>query len=46
MPNPRLANRYAKSLVDLAVEKDQLEVVYADMCYVALLFKQIKKDRF
>ena len=31
MPNPRLASRYAKSLIDLAVEKGQLEQVYADM---------------
>jgi len=31
MPNPRLANRYAKSIVDLAIEQNQLEVVYADM---------------
>ncbi|SEN61086.1 ATP synthase F1 subcomplex delta subunit [Chitinophaga rupis] len=31
MQNPRLASRYAKSLVDLAVEKGQLEVVRADM---------------
>lgn len=31
MPNPRLASRYAKSLLDLAVEKGQLEEVYADM---------------
>jgi len=31
MPNPRLATRYAKSLIDLAVEKGQLEQVYADM---------------
>lgn len=34
MPNPRLANRYAKSIVDLAIEKNQLEVVYADMKYI------------
>lgn len=34
MQNPRLANRYAKSLVDLAVEKNQLEAVYADMKYM------------
>jgi len=34
MQNPRLANRYAKSLVDLATEKNQLEVVYADMKYM------------
>lgn len=31
MRNPRLASRYAKSLVDLALEKKQLEPVYTDM---------------
>ena len=31
MPNPRLATRYAKSLIDLAIEKGQLEKVIADM---------------
>ena len=31
MPNPRLASRYAKSLLGLAVEKGLLEQVYADM---------------
>lgn len=31
MPNLRLAARYAKSLIDLSVEKGQLEKVYADM---------------
>ena len=31
MPNPRLATRYAKALIDLSVEKDQLEEVFADM---------------
>jgi F-type H+-transporting ATPase subunit delta len=31
MPNPRLASRYAKSLIDLAIEKGQLEKVFADM---------------
>jgi F-type H+-transporting ATPase subunit delta len=31
MPNPRLATRYAKSLIDLSIEKDQLEKVFADM---------------
>jgi len=31
MPNPRLASRYAKSLIDLSIEKGQLEEVYADM---------------
>lgn len=31
MPNPRLASRYAKSLLGLALETGQLEKVYADM---------------
>lgn len=31
MSNPRLAARYAKSLLDLSVEKGELEKVYADM---------------
>ncbi|MBS1641251.1 MAG: ATP synthase F1 subunit delta [Bacteroidetes bacterium] len=34
MPNPRLAQRYAKSLIDLAIEKNQLEQVFADMQYI------------
>jgi len=34
MPNPRLAGRYAKSLIDLAVEKNQLEAVYNDMLFL------------
>jgi F-type H+-transporting ATPase subunit delta len=34
MPNPRLASRYAKSLLDLAVEREQLEQVNADMLYL------------
>ena len=29
-----VASRYAKSLIDLSVEKGQLEAVYADMCQV------------
>lgn len=39
MPNPRLASRYAKSLLDLAIEKGQLEKVYADMLYLQQLTK-------
>jgi F-type H+-transporting ATPase subunit delta len=31
MNNPRLANRYAKSLVDIATEQNQLDAVQADM---------------
>ena len=30
-PNPRLAARYAKSILDLSLEKDQLEAVHKDM---------------
>ena len=39
MPNPRLAGRYAKSLIDLSIEKGQLEAVYADMKYLQQLCK-------
>ncbi|MBU3713630.1 MAG: ATP synthase F1 subunit delta [Ferruginibacter sp.] len=31
MSNPRLAGRYAKSLLDLALERNQLEEVYSDV---------------
>ena len=31
MNNPRLAGRYAKSLLDLATEQNQVDTVYADM---------------
>jgi F-type H+-transporting ATPase subunit delta len=34
MPNPRLAGRYAKSLMDLAIEKGQLDAVYKDMLFL------------
>ncbi len=37
MLNPRVASRYAKSLLDLAVEKGQLEKVYQDMLYLQQL---------
>jgi F-type H+-transporting ATPase subunit delta len=40
MPNPRLAGRYAKSLLDLANEKGQLEVAYKDMLFLQLLCKE------
>lgn len=39
MANPRLATRYAKSLIDLSVERNSLEAVYNDM----LLFQQLIK---
>lgn len=43
MLNPRLAGRYAKSLIDLAVEKDQLEVVYNDMLYMQSICKSSRE---
>jgi F-type H+-transporting ATPase subunit delta len=39
MPNPRLAARYAKAILDLAVEKDQLENVYNDMLLLREAFR-------
>jgi F-type H+-transporting ATPase subunit delta len=39
MPNPRLAGRYAKSVLDLAVEKGQLEEVYTDMQWLQSVCK-------
>ncbi len=42
MSNPRLAHRYAKSLIDISQEKDQLENVFNDML---LLQKIIKENR-
>jgi F-type H+-transporting ATPase subunit delta len=42
MPNPRLATRYAKSLIDLAIEKGELEKVYADMQWLNAVCKSNK----
>ncbi len=39
MPNPRLASRYAKSLLDLSIEKGQLEKVYTDMQWLQQVTK-------
>ena len=39
MGNPRLAGRYAKSLLDLAIEQNQLEVIYADIKMLQSLCK-------
>ena len=39
MPNPRLAGRYAKSLVDLAIEQNQLETIYKDMQFLQTVCK-------
>jgi F-type H+-transporting ATPase subunit delta len=40
MPNPRLAGRYAKSLIDLAIEKGELENIFADMQWLQQVCKQ------
>jgi len=42
MQNPRLGTRYAKSLIDLAVEKGALETVHADMLYLQQLTNESK----
>jgi F-type H+-transporting ATPase subunit delta len=43
MLSPRLASRYAKSLLDLAVERGQLEAVYADMQYLRDLIRSSRE---
>jgi len=43
MPNPRLAARYAKSLIDLSTEKGQLEKVYADMQFLQAVCKSSRE---
>ncbi|MEO6916488.1 MAG: ATP synthase F1 subunit delta [Chitinophagaceae bacterium] len=39
MTNPRVAGRYAKSLIDLAVERNELESVHTDIVYLRDLMK-------
>jgi len=39
MNNPRLATRYAKSIIDLAVEQNQLDAVYNDMKFILRICK-------
>ena len=39
MPNPRLAGRYVKSLVDLAIERNELETIYKDMQFLQSVCK-------
>jgi len=40
MVNPRLATRYAKSILDLAIERGQLEEVFKDMQYLQAISQQ------
>ena len=39
MSNTRLAHRYAKSIIDLSIERNQLEVEYSDMKYLQAVCK-------
>jgi F-type H+-transporting ATPase subunit delta len=43
MENPRLAGRYAKSLIDLATERNQLEEAYNDMKYLEAVCKSSRE---
>lgn len=43
MQNPRLSGRYAKSLVVLAQEQNQLDAVYTDMKYLQQACKQSRE---
>jgi F-type H+-transporting ATPase subunit delta len=42
MPNPRLAARYAKSLIDLSLERGEMESVYKDMLFLQSVCKSSK----
>ena len=39
MRNPRLASRYAKSLMDVSMEQGSMDAVYEDMRYVGEVIK-------
>ncbi|HEX5025275.1 MAG TPA: ATP synthase F1 subunit delta [Agriterribacter sp.] len=43
MLQPRLAGRYAKSLIDLAKERNQLDDVYADITFLDSVFRQSRE---
>jgi F-type H+-transporting ATPase subunit delta len=43
MLNPRLAGRYAKSLLDLAIERNELETVYKDILFLQDAFKSSRE---
>lgn len=40
MQNPRIAGRYAKSLIGLAIERNELDRVYNDMLYLQRVLQQ------
>ena len=39
MNNPRLAQRYAKSLVDISIEMNQFDAVHKDVLYLQQIIK-------
>lgn len=43
MQNPRLAERYAKSLIDLSTEFNQLDIVHEDMVLLHSICKQSRE---
>ncbi len=43
MQNPRLAGRYAKSLVDLAVERNELDAIYNDAKFLRAVGKSSRE---
>ena len=43
MQQPRIASRYAKSLIDLSIEMGQLEQVYADMQWLQAVCKSSRE---
>lgn len=43
MPNPRLATRYAKALLDLAIETNRLEPVFADMQWLQAVCRESRE---
>ncbi|MBU6157689.1 MAG: ATP synthase F1 subunit delta [Bacteroidetes bacterium] len=43
MQNPRLAGRYAKSLIDLSREKNQLDLIYGDIVQLQKLCKESRE---
>lgn len=43
MLNPRLASRYAKALLEIAIEKGQLEKVYADVQWLQSVCKSSRE---
>lgn len=43
MNNPRLAQRYAKSLVDLSIEMDQFDAVHNDILFLQYIIKSSRE---